>query len=715
MSRFTSLQSKHVPVSTQVASTSSLLSPSRSSRSTRFPVAEAATPVPEQRREHAGQSGFSLERISIFPPDIQRQERVSQERVSKEVPDKDNNALIREVAQSGIQTPSTALPFRERIQRSFGQHDLSQIQSHQGSDAAASARAMHARAYTSGQHIVFATKPTLSTVAHEAAHVVQQQHGVQVSGGVGKVGDAYERHANAVSERVTRGQPAEDLLGSPVTSQKIGTRFVNPLSPGRMPIQRLVGFEAELQVPSFDTVHDKTTFLRTDATHPVTDDIKRFVDGGIAYDTTLGGSLKNDPFYKVTTDKSSKTNRGRILAALKAKGYISEDALPNVASNLEYVTPPFDELAPGSDEQFKRQADTLKSHMRPTLTNAQGGRMLPFDAPATKGYTGIPQADLARWLDPDDYKELQPQWQALAEDRISLQATVGIIPSALRDLHRQVFSSSESENEDADAFRKSVLNAVDETINRLKDTEEYKKYVKDDFGEVSEEALLGLLHLLFVYIVSDVIYQTSAGVRTTVKNAVPLLIKMSTNQIIKEVGTSNLRKFELPSDFITYIANFLKNNEYATKNYWLTQLKGGEPIISRNTGGKRLITGDYADFVRRALGGEPNDTVSVIIGKEQLEKPDELPADVKSESYGQAGIPVEHRLIATRPTIDGLYAQMQKIIDQTRTLNLRHVPSKTQEEILGRVARSDKRSSEESDTKKDSKVRKTTETEPIFL
>src|SRR5262249_14172656 len=44
------------------------------------------------------------------------------------------------------------------------------------------------------------------------AHVVQQRGGVQLKGGVGAAGDAYERHADAVADQVVRGQSAAMLL-----------------------------------------------------------------------------------------------------------------------------------------------------------------------------------------------------------------------------------------------------------------------------------------------------------------------------------------------------------------------------------------------------------------------------------------------------------------------------------------------------------------------
>src|SRR5690606_17781893 len=59
----------------------------------------------------------------------------------------------------------------------------------------------------------FRGAPDLHTAAHEAAHVVQQRAGVALAGGVGQAGDAYEQHADAVAERVLRGESAVELLG----------------------------------------------------------------------------------------------------------------------------------------------------------------------------------------------------------------------------------------------------------------------------------------------------------------------------------------------------------------------------------------------------------------------------------------------------------------------------------------------------------------------
>ncbi|HWO18955.1 MAG TPA: DUF4157 domain-containing protein [Kofleriaceae bacterium] len=118
---------------------------------------------------------------------------------------------VHAAAAQGVATPSSSLPHAAAIQRSFGRHDISSVQAHTDGAAAASAQAMGAQAYATGNHVVLGTSD-LHTEAHEAAHVVQQRGGVQLKGGVGEVGDSYERHADEVADAVVQGKSAEGLL-----------------------------------------------------------------------------------------------------------------------------------------------------------------------------------------------------------------------------------------------------------------------------------------------------------------------------------------------------------------------------------------------------------------------------------------------------------------------------------------------------------------------
>ncbi|MEO7730521.1 MAG: DUF4157 domain-containing protein [Kofleriaceae bacterium] len=124
----------------------------------------------------------------------------------------EGTGAVHAAAAQGVATPSGPLPHGDAIQRAFGHHDISSIRAHTGREAAASASAMGADAYATGVHVVLGRGTDLHTVAHEAAHVVQQRGGVQLKGGVGAAGDTYERHADAVADRVVAGQSAADLL-----------------------------------------------------------------------------------------------------------------------------------------------------------------------------------------------------------------------------------------------------------------------------------------------------------------------------------------------------------------------------------------------------------------------------------------------------------------------------------------------------------------------
>lgn len=119
---------------------------------------------------------------------------------------------VHAAAAHGISGGGSGLPHQEQIQRAFGRHDVGQIQAHVGGAAAEGAAAMGAEAFATGHHVAFARSPDLHTAAHEAAHVIQQRAGVQLKGGVGEVGDTYERHADAVADAVVAGRSAESLL-----------------------------------------------------------------------------------------------------------------------------------------------------------------------------------------------------------------------------------------------------------------------------------------------------------------------------------------------------------------------------------------------------------------------------------------------------------------------------------------------------------------------
>lgn len=116
---------------------------------------------------------------------------------------------------------------------------------------------MGAEAYATGDQIAFKGAPDLHTAAHEAAHVVQQKHGVSLSGGVGKEGDSYEQHADRVADKVVRGESAEgelDKMAGGGADRGVQRRAVTRLEPVQMhraPVQ-MRGGKAESYYGTYD-------------------------------------------------------------------------------------------------------------------------------------------------------------------------------------------------------------------------------------------------------------------------------------------------------------------------------------------------------------------------------------------------------------------------------------------------------------------------------
>lgn len=125
-----------------------------------------------------------------------------------------SSRLIRKVVKSGFRGGPGSYPYMNRIQGSFGRYNISNVQSFNDAAAKQANCKLGALAYASRNKVAFRGYPDLHTAAHEAAHIIQQRKGVDLDGGMGKIGDRYERHADAVADRVVHGKSAENLLGT---------------------------------------------------------------------------------------------------------------------------------------------------------------------------------------------------------------------------------------------------------------------------------------------------------------------------------------------------------------------------------------------------------------------------------------------------------------------------------------------------------------------
>lgn len=124
---------------------------------------------------------------------------------------------VHSVAKSGFTGSGGAYPFMNQIKASFGKHDVSQVKAYSDGAATKANKSLGALAYASGEKVAFKKAPDLHTAAHEAAHVIQQKKGVQLKNGLGTKNDKYERHADAVADKVVQGKSAEVLLSNSPT------------------------------------------------------------------------------------------------------------------------------------------------------------------------------------------------------------------------------------------------------------------------------------------------------------------------------------------------------------------------------------------------------------------------------------------------------------------------------------------------------------------
>ena len=119
------------------------------------------------------------------------------------------------IAAKGVQGAGRAMTHLDAIQQAFGHHNVSSMREYTGRATQESLATLGAEGFSSNGRMAFGGTPDLFTQAHEAAHGVQQAAlggRLQLKEGIGEAGDRYEHHADAVAEKVVRGESAQELL-----------------------------------------------------------------------------------------------------------------------------------------------------------------------------------------------------------------------------------------------------------------------------------------------------------------------------------------------------------------------------------------------------------------------------------------------------------------------------------------------------------------------
>ena len=230
-----------------------------------------------------------------------------------------NMAQIHAAAHRGTSAAGGPLPYAERIQKSFGRHDVSGVVAHTDLAAATAARAIGASAFTAGEHIAFTSQPNLHTAAHEAAHAIQQRRGVQLSDGVGQSGDRYEQHADRVADRVVAGKSSEDLLDrSPSEASGVGGKAVQREDPPKTAEEkRTADVKAQYRTELGTFLGDKLGGVIADELAP--DKLAGYVDKGLEGLTKLATDSLKTSTLSAQDSALAQAEVGEMGAKLRAK------------------------------------------------------------------------------------------------------------------------------------------------------------------------------------------------------------------------------------------------------------------------------------------------------------------------------------------------------------------------------------------------------------
>ena len=501
---------------------------------------------------------------------------------------------------------------------------------------------LQALAYTQGTDIHVAPGQE-KHLPHEAWHVVQQMQGrvqptMQLQGINVNDNQGLEKEADVMGLK-SKHTVKQLTIAMPLKNKNVKTKET---------IQCLVGFEAEFCVPTMFAPGNNTQ----------QDRVNRFLSGGVPYGADIGQNAN----FRLTADHN---NLQTLHHNIRNNYPPVVPGLLNTMSNLEYVTDPVDELAANSTTLLHTKIDAIAAHARGMFPNVKN-QMLALAPPANNFYTGIPVEDLQNTLgvNYDAIKNSVKAYQAGIKDEFYLQATVGIIPSALSDLHKSRTSTFFASN-----IQQDMEDKVHSGVKNLLSSQEFKtnNYIINlkNTNEINYQALVGLLYTIFSYMVGSALNQTNWLEGSSTKNSVMFMSKLDNLSNIIGLAIPNLI-IPIPAPLIQVITNSFNTNQATTLNYWINNSDWDLDISP-----EREATINPINFVRNILSGIP--VAVTAASPRNYANADQLPDEVRNVSANQGGVQMEYRFISARPNANGLRNELMKIVKEVRNLNTKHM------------------------------------------
>jgi hypothetical protein len=509
--------------------------------------------------------------------------------------------------------------------------------------------------------------------------------------------DLARTQAAAGPERASRRPPAAPATAILDLQRTAGNRALRGI------LQRKVGFEAELSVNVFrspqerDLDHlfrDRQVEGIEEEEHEGHDEVPEscpwqvvdFLIRGLPY----ANGIDKTQHFVLKADHNRAVNESvkGLLAALEEEGWapkpdqvIQKDNAPSI---LEYASEPIDELEPGSTAKFHATIDAVLTHMKGVL-GARPGEEVSEVKGKNPAWTGIPVRELQHWLGKDVYDEYaKPAVERIRNamgDKLDIQVTAGIIPSALPELYEREAKTGTAAQGETDGGRIGygiLTGEIHAGVNALFADEQFKTHAFfDKLSSTDKDALKGLVALGYSYVVGDAWMQTGVNLGVD-KNAVPFFLQMRWDKFRKEGGPPGLAR--IPESLVGIIGSFLAQRPFAKQQDWLDQRLKMEQLPKRVpipsfVFGKGGVRAFFADI----LGDAPK------IKFWHNELPGDTQRDpVQKESKESLGIPLERRYVQIVPDEDKKHttSDLRKVVmgfvDEARQLNTRNLKQKAE-------------------------------------
>jgi hypothetical protein len=470
----------------------------------------------------------------------------------------------------------------------------------------------------------------------------------------------------------------------------------------------MIGFEAELQVPTFRLGSWPDN---ADATYrfDVGDTIYSFLFCG--YENPKTVVSWSERFLKIKPDVADYAEQGKLLFAalsdfLQIEQSVRFGGEPRM-TKLEYETYPIDETAADSERTYLAQAAYIKKHAGKFALEAQNQIVqVPYtlantrdetstteatpESPATGliglgtdgMYAGVPvgdiettitigtTADASRASHVPAINERLRRIRAKVKPEFAIQATAGIFPSVIP----QLFENPQKPLDKP--FTPQIREAWEAAYPLICKSVQLlmgdAKFENDDWvranlsGQPRRDAFKGHLYLLCSYLVGDALSQTEPLQKMSVKNAVPYIAKLNLGYFYKALPEGGSKA---PVGLACWIAKALVDQEYVKPEFW--SKRGLPPCQDRlSDNQERLIYGDPANFVSNAIIGKPVRTVINQGGQEKIQGEHYDPDSAPLSKHGERGVQLEfRRLGAEGVSLDGLEAAFMNVVKEVRKLN----------------------------------------------